>query len=172
MFYASYNKVNEMWLKDIIMNELIKVVKPLDIKVVELLVKENKSGLSINVVIEKGGGVTIDDCEKVTRLLNDRLSMLQELEVENYRLQVSSPGLSRVFKKKDEYNIFKSRNVKIILKEPLNSNSEKLVNNLTDSLIYEGTLLGLEDDIVKIRDNTDRIVEIPYDKIQKTKLNG
>ena len=162
-------------MNDIIMNELVKVVKPLDIDVVELSVKENRSGLSINIVIEKRGGVTIDDCEKVTRLLNDRLSILDELEVDNYRLQVSSPGLYRVFKKNVEYNIFKSRNVKIILKEPviisMKENSKKAKVS-TDNLIYEGILLGLENDIVKIRDNTNKIIEIPINKIQKTKLNG
>ena len=167
-----------MWMEDVIMNELKKVTDPLNIKVVELFVKENRSGLLINVVIEKDGGVTIDDCERVTRLLNDRLSILDELEVYNYRLQVSSPGLSRVFKNREEYNIFKSRDVKIILKEPLeeylNENKESKNSKMSNKInkIYEGILLGIKDDTVKIKDYDNRIIEIPFNKIQKTKLNG
>jgi len=152
-----------MWIDEIIMKELRKVVEPLSINVVELLIKENKKGLTINVVITKEDGVTIDDCEKVTRLLNDRLSILDELEVSNYRLQVSSPGLFRVFKSEDEYNIFKSRAVKIILKEPLGRD---------DKTIHEGILKGIEDDLVKIEDVDGNLTEIPVNKIGKTKLNG
>lgn len=152
-----------MWIDEIIMKELRKVVEPLSINVVELFIKENKKGLTINVVITKEDGVTIDDCEKVTRLLNDRLSILDELEVSNYRLQVSSPGLFRVFKSEDEYNIFKSRAVKIILKEPLGRD---------DKTIHEGILKGIEDDLVKIEEVDGNLTEIPVNKIGKTKLNG
>ena len=165
-----------MWQKKIIEQELKKVVDPLGIKVVELFVKENKSGLTINVVIEKVGGVTIDDCEKVTRLLNDRLSILDDFDIYNYRLQVSSPGLSRVFKSKEEFNIFKGRDVKIILKEPLDGliqgeKVNKISKIIENGHILGGILLGIEDSMVKIKID-DEIVEIPYVKIQKTKLNG
>ena len=152
-----------MWANEIIMRELKKVVEPLNIKVVELFVKENKNGLSINVVIAKENGVTIDDCEKVTRLLNDRLSILDELEVDHYRLQVSSPGISRVFKSKDEYNIFKYRNVKIILKKSFEE---------IDKAVYEGLLKGLEDDLVTIEEIDGNLIRIPINQIRKTKLNG
>ena len=135
------------------------------ITLVELMAKENKSGLAINVVIEKEGGVTLDDCERVTRLLNDRLSIMNELDVENYRLQVSSPGISRVFKSREEYEIFKSRPVIIYLNSPLNDeNGERLT--------FEGILEGTEGDFVILRLNNEEILKIPFDKIQKTKLNG
>lgn len=48
----------------------------------------------LNVFIEKDGGVTIDDCEAVSRALSDRLDE-EDFISEEYILVVSSPGLGR-----------------------------------------------------------------------------
>ena len=49
-------------------------------------------------------GITLDDCENVTRSLND---FLDELIPVKYYLEVSSPGLERKFKSEKEFEIFK-----------------------------------------------------------------
>ncbi len=151
-----------MKLHDILLRETKKVTDPLNISIVELRSKESKSGLNINIIIEKEGGITLDDCEKVTRLLNDRLAILDEIDTENYRLQVSSPGLSRVFKSKKEYEIFKSRPVIVYLEEPIENFGREV----------KGILEGLEGDKVKIKDNSGQILLLELKKIKKTKLNG
>ena len=46
------------------------------------------------VYIDKAGGVTIDDCEAVSRLLSDALDK-EDFIAEAYTLVVSSPGLGR-----------------------------------------------------------------------------
>ena len=48
--------------------------------------------------------ITLDDCENVTRSLND---FLDELIPVKYYLEVSSPGLERKFKSDKEFLIFK-----------------------------------------------------------------
>ena len=48
--------------------------------------------------IDKEGGVTIDDCEAVSRLLSPKLDEEDFIE-EGYILEVSSPGLGRALKK-------------------------------------------------------------------------
>ncbi len=52
--------------------------------------------------IDKEGGITIDDCEKVSRLLNDKLDE-QDFIAEAYIMEVSSPGLGRQLKKDKDY---------------------------------------------------------------------
>ncbi len=52
----------------------------------------------LRVYIDKQGGVTIDDCELVSRWLSDRLDE-QDFIDETYILEVSSPGLGRPLKK-------------------------------------------------------------------------
>ncbi len=52
----------------------------------------------LRVYIDKSGGITIDDCELVSRWLSDRLDE-QDFIDETYILEVSSPGLGRPLKK-------------------------------------------------------------------------
>jgi ribosome maturation factor RimP len=71
--------------------------------------------------------------------------------------------LYRVFKDQKEYDIFKSRPVRIILKQPLDSGGKVTV--------LEGELLGIKDDIVAVEVEGKQL-NIPLNRISKTKLNG
>lgn len=74
--------------------------------------------------------VTLEDCEKVTRSLED---FLEELIPCKYNLEVSSPGLERKFKSNKEYKYFTGRNISIKLKEPLEGEKENIFKaNLVD----------------------------------------
>ena len=53
--------------------------------------------------------ITLDDCENVTRSLND---FLDELIPVKYYLEVSSPGLERKFKSDKEFEIFKNKRIR------------------------------------------------------------
>lgn len=150
-------------IEDILMKEVKTVSEPLAIDIVELSAKRGKNGLNIIVVIYKQGGVTIQDCERVSQLFNDRLAILQVLDEENYNLQVSSPGLYRVLKNSNEYSLFKSRDVKVFLKKPLRSKYT--------STELEGRLEGINNEALVLDIKGER-VHIPLMQINKTKLNG
>ncbi len=148
---------------EILNEEVEKITIPLGLKTIELDAKRGPNGLNIIAVIDKDGGVTISDCEKVTRLLNDRLAVLHPAEIDNYTLQVTSPGTSRVFKDKKEYELFILKDVKVILLKPLDSRQ--------GSTVIEGKLTGFKDDVVNI-ETEGELIHIPLNKISKTKLNG
>ena len=104
--------------------------------------------------------VTLDDCENVTRSLND---FLDELIPVKYYLEVSSPGLERKFKSNKEYLIFKGRNVSIKLYEPLEDMKD---------VIFKATLLDFdENEGVTVRRLEDgKEILLPLEKIKNTKL--
>lgn len=52
----------------------------------------------LRAYIDKPGGITIDDCELISRALSDQLDKDDFIE-EAYILEVSSPGLGRPLKK-------------------------------------------------------------------------
>ena len=52
--------------------------------------------------IDKPGGITVNDCEAVSRLFSDRLDEKDFIE-ESYILEVSSPGLDRPLKKPADF---------------------------------------------------------------------
>ncbi|UCB45494.1 MAG: hypothetical protein JSV25_15000 [Spirochaetota bacterium] len=144
-------------------DEVKKLTDPQNIRVIECTVVKGKNGLNISVIIDKDGGVTIDDCEKVSRMFNSRIEVLELLEDENYNLKVSSPGIDREFKTALEYDLFISRDVKIFLK--------KLSDKSGEPKVVRGNLLGMKKGRVNIKIG-DEIMAIPLEDIKKTKLDG
>ena len=54
-----------------------------------------ESGMSIlRVVVDKKGKLTTDDCSDLSMLISDDLDKL-DIEIENYYLEVTSPGIER-----------------------------------------------------------------------------
>lgn len=56
----------------------------------------------LRAYIDKPGGITIDDCEVISRALSDMLDEENFIE-ETYILEVSSPGLGRPLKKEKDF---------------------------------------------------------------------
>ena len=56
----------------------------------------------LRAYIDKEGGITVDDCEIVSRAFSDRLDENDFIE-DAYILEVSSPGLGRPLKKEKDY---------------------------------------------------------------------
>lgn len=56
----------------------------------------------LRAYIDKPGGITIDDCELISRALSDLLDEKDFIE-EAYILEVSSPGLGRPLKKDKDF---------------------------------------------------------------------
>ena len=56
----------------------------------------------LRAYIDKEGGITVDDCELVSREFGDMLDEEDFIE-ESYILEVSSPGLGRPLKKEKDY---------------------------------------------------------------------
>ena len=104
--------------------------------------------------------ITLDDCENVTRSLND---FLDELIPVKYYLEVSSPGLERKFKSEKEFVIFKGRRVSIKLKTPLEGESER---------IFKGEIIDWDDNegLTFLRFEDGNELQIPKSNIQSAKL--
>ena len=56
----------------------------------------------LRVYVDKEGGITVDDCEIVSRALSDLLDANDFIE-DSYILEVSSPGLGRPLKKEKDF---------------------------------------------------------------------
>ncbi len=64
-------------------------------------VKEGGSW-NLRAYIDKEGGITVNDCEAVSRRMNDLLDEEDFID-ESYIFEVSSPGLGRPLKKEKDY---------------------------------------------------------------------
>lgn len=73
--------------------------------------------------IDKEGGVTIDDCEAVSRALSDELDREDFIE-DAYILEVSSPGLGRALKKDKHLQKSLNEEVDIRTYKPINGSKD------------------------------------------------
>lgn len=62
-----------------------------------LYLKEGKDYI-LRIIIDKVGGITIEDCEKVNNEINDVLDEANYIK-DAYLLEVSSPGIERLLRK-------------------------------------------------------------------------
>ena len=94
------------------------------------------------VFIVAEGGVDVDKCAHVSRLLSPLFDVHPPMSGE-YRLEVSSPGIERALKTPEHYRLSIGENVKITTKE-----GEKLKGKLIDSNDTEFILQVDDEEIV------------------------
>lgn len=77
----------------------------------------------LRAYIDKENGITVDDCELVSRALSDLLDE-EDFISENYILEVSSPGLDRPLKKEKDFARSIGRDVEVKLFKAVNKEKE------------------------------------------------
>ena len=99
----------------------------------------------LRVVVDKEGGISLNECEEVSRELSPKLDENDFIE-ENYYLEVSSPGIDRALQRDKEFVKYKGRYVEI-----------KLYKAIDGVKQFEGELVGLdeENNIVVIINNEE-----------------
>ena len=123
-------------------------------------IKENHRWFLRIYLYSKEKDVTLDDCENVTRSLNE---FLDELIPVKYYFEVSSPGLERKFKSDKEFIYFQGRRISLKLKEPLDGETEK---------IFKGEIINWDDNegLKFLRFDDGEELQIPKENIQSAKL--
>lgn len=108
----------------------------------------------VRVFVDRPGGVSIDRCAQVSRLISDYLDA-EDFIPHRYNLEVSSPGLDRPLTSKADFQRKKGEKVTIFLKEKIDPE-----NRVT------GTINSVEaDDLVL--DSQGVVQKIPLSLIEK-----
>lgn len=94
----------------------------------------------LRVYIDKEGGVSINDCEAVSRPLSDKLDEADPIEG-SYVLEVSSAGADRVLKKPEHFAAFLGSEVEVRLYRAREGKKE-----------FVGVLAGYENGDVALQD--------------------
>ena len=88
----------------------------------------------LRIYLDKEGGISLDECEEVSREISPKLDELNITE-DNYYLEVSSPGIDRVLKRDKEFVKYKGKDVDIKLYKPIDGVKQ-----------FEAELVGLDDE--------------------------
>ena len=81
---------------------LIPIVEEYGYELVDVEYVKEGGTWYLRAYIDKPGGVSIDDCEAVSRRLSDLLDEKDYIE-DSYIMEVSSPGLGRPLKKDKDF---------------------------------------------------------------------
>lgn len=108
----------------------------------------------LRVFIESPNGISVEDCARVSRQLSLMMDVEDPIRSE-YRLEVSSPGMSRPFFTLDQYARFTGFFVKVKLRFAFEGRKH-----------FKGLLAAVENDELLIRDGEDEYC-LPFELVEK-----
>ena len=138
---------------DELLPELEPVITGMGISIVELKSRRVKSSLQVHLIIYKPDGISVEDCSEVYKTIFPRIELITENR--DINLEVSSPGITRNLKRVREFTVFRSKEVKIMVKDK--NDWER------------GVIVDSSEEWVRIR-RKDEEKQIAFDNIRKAKL--
>lgn len=130
---------------------------------VELVDVERAALGLLRVTIDKEGGINIEDCEAVSRLL----SRVYEVENIDYkRLEVGSPGVDRPLRSLADFKRFAGERVEVKLRTPVDN--RKVFSGVLSLKDEQTNQFCLTFDVKK---NETQVIEFFYEDVDKAKLD-
>ena len=126
-------------------------------ELVDVEYRRESGGWVLRLILDKEGGVTLDDCTRVSQEVGRSLDV-EDIIQTSYTLEVSSPGLTRPLKTENDFMKFLHRLVKVKTVDPIQNRRQ-----------FKGKLLGVSENGVEIE--VDRgIFQIPLSNVAKANL--
>ena len=118
--------------------------------------KEGKNWI-LRIYIDREGGVTLADCQKVSRLAGDLIEVEEVIEPV-YTLEVSSPGLNRVLKKEKDFLKYSGKKIYVQCHAPMDGRKK-----------FTGILTGFIDQSIHLEVDGQHYT-IPLNLVAKANL--
>jgi ribosome maturation factor RimP len=116
------------------------------------------SGRTLRIAIDRPEGVTVGDCERVSKVAGPLLDQADLIPGGRYELEVSSPGAERPLKSRAEYDRFVGKKVNVRYRV---GDSEA---------VLEGELVAVDDAGIAVQGKRADIHHIPWADIQAARL--
>ena len=137
------------------------IAKALGVELVEVKSHGRGTATIVRVTIDKPGGVGIDDCEHLHQSLSRALDVVDP-GLHAYRLEVSSPGLDRPLKNRQDFQRALGKLVRITLLKPIRG-----------EWVVVGRLSSVQDEdiILAVRNQSgEHDLSLPWNILAKSKL--
>jgi ribosome maturation factor RimP len=125
----------------------------MEILEIECRYEGKQRGRVLRVYLDKEDGPSLDDLSRISRQLSDLLDVHDPVEGP-YTLEVSSPGINRVLKKKEHFARFVGKRVRVRSREAIGGKRSFL-----------GVLKEVREDGITVQEKSD--VDIPFGLIDK-----
>ena len=128
------------------------------LELVDVEFQRETRGWILRLYIDRPGGVTLDDCQKVGEELGDHLDVADIIDYP-YHLEVSSPGLDRPLTRDADFVRFAGKAARIVTRDPIDGQRN-----------FRGRLAGLVDGAVLLDLADGRRLRISRGLIAKARL--
>jgi len=126
-------------------------------------VKINSHERALQIMMERiSGELNINDCTNASRVIMPVIES-HRLLPDNYRIEISSPGIDRILVRKKDFIQNIGNEIKV-----------ELIEKIENKKSYRGEIFGFQEDCLLLTDakSTDinNKVKIPFQNINKAKL--
>jgi ribosome maturation factor RimP len=144
-----------------VIDRIAKRVEPVllnvGLELVGIEYRRESHGLVLRLYIDKEGGITVEDCTRVSREVG-RVLDIEDLIHAPYRLEVSSPGLTRPLKTEKDFKKYQYHLVRVKTIEPIENRRQ-----------FKGRLLKIQEGGIEI-ETDGAVFHIPLASITKANL--
>jgi len=134
------------------------IIQESNFELVDVEYVKEGSNWYLRAFIDKEGGITVDDCEAVSRQLSDLLDE-KDFIPDAYILEVSSPGLGRQLKKEKDFARSIDKEVEIKLYKAINKQKE-----------FVGFLVDYDNEKFTIELEDESTIDIPRSNVALIRL--
>ena len=124
---------------------------------VDIEYRRESKGWVLRLYLDKEGGITLDDCAKVSREVGRTLDIEDVIQTP-YTLEVSSPGLTRSLKTEKDFRTHFNRLIKLKTVDPIENRRQ-----------FKGKLLEVSENRIEIEIEGE-VFQIPLSNVAKANL--
>ena len=128
-----------------------------EMELVEVEYRREPVGWVLRLTIDKKGGVTLDDCARISQEMGRSLD-IEDLISNPYHLEISSPGLDRPLKNEWDFIRFSERHIRVKTIDPIGKQKS-----------FKGKLRKCLEGRIEM-ETDGGIVEIPLSNIARANL--
>lgn len=129
------------------------------LEIVEVELLGSGSNRVLRIFIDKPGGVTHADCEKVSQQVGTILDVEDVIAGGRYTLEVSSPGVERKLRDARDFERFKGQKAKVLLRNPVENQRR-----------WEGTVAGVAGQTVTLEPSPGRRIQFAVGDVERANL--
>lgn len=130
----------------------------LGIELVDVVVAGEGSRTILRVLVDREGGVGVDNCARLSEMLSRQLD-IEEPFAHRYTLEVASPGLDRPLRRAADFDRFAGRLAEITTAAPVDGQRR-----------FAGRLLGIRSGRVGLTLDDGRELHVPMDEVAQARL--
>lgn len=140
---------------------LLPIVEEYDFELVDVEYVKEGGTWYLRAYIDKPGGITVNDCETVSRRLSDILDEQDYIE-DSYVMEISSPGLGRPLKKEKDFKRSLGEEVEIRTYRMIDKNKE--FTGILKAYDNGTVTIQLDDETLKIFEKGDiALIRLAFD---------